>query len=462
MAKCNKNKTKEQSRFTAALSLTAIGMKLRHMKLFEPIIQEVHIQQKILRYSPAEKLMDIYISLLSGAQGLKDINKQVRAEPAVQHAFGRCGCAEQSVAQDTLDACNEENVREMKKALRVICQRFSQAYRHDYHFSYQILDIDLTGRTCGQKCGLASKGYFAHARNRRGRQEGYVVASLYDEIMAGDIYEGNKLLNQAFKQLMEEAELSLSLDRPKRERTILRSDSGGGSTEDVNWSLERGYHFHGKQYGSLALRILANSVKQWYEDPVDPDREFGWVTTPADEFVKPVRRIAVRCRKDNGQWGIGILISTLAPHEVLWQIGAPDIQTNDELATLCAYVKLYDMRGGAVEIEIKEDKQGLSITKRNKKRPEAQRTLTQLEILAHNTLVWARFWLSKACPKISSFGLKRFIREVLHLNGLVFFDQYWQIVHLRLNVNDPMASSLSPGLADLLAPQHVAITLGEI
>ena len=43
-----------------------------------------------------------------------------------------------------------------------------------------------------------------------------------------------------------------------------------------------------------------------------------------------------------------------------------------------------------MEIEIKEDKQGLGTTHRNKKRFAAQQMVTQLEALAHNTLVWAR------------------------------------------------------------------------
>ncbi len=34
---------------------------------------------------------------------------------------------------------------------------------------------------------------------------------------------------------------------------------------------------------------------------------------------------------------------------------------------LLAYVHFYDQRGGGIEIEIKEDKQGLNTTKRNKK-----------------------------------------------------------------------------------------------
>ncbi len=462
MNKCNKESEAGQSRFTAVLPLTAIGVKVRHMRLFEPIEREVHIHPKILQYSPTEKLMDAYIALLNGAQGLKDINKQVRAEPAVQRAFGRAGCAEQSVVQDTLDASTEQNVMEMQRAMRTIFQRFSQAYRHNYRQAYQILDVDLTGRTCGPKAALASKGYFAHARNRRGRQEGYVVAALYEEIVAGDIYAGNTLLNQAFQPLLEEAERCLALERPKRERTILRVDAGGGSVADVNWALERGYHYHGKQYGSRALRTLADSVQQWYDDPTDLGRQFGWVMLKPDEFVKPVRRIAVRCRKDNDQWGIGILISTLSPTEVLWLVGAPDTQITDELEILCAYVGFYDLRGGTVEIEIKEDKQALTTAKRNKKRASAQHMLTQLEILAHNTLVWARTWLAASCPKLAGFGLKRLIREVLHLNGRVDFDQHWQILQLILNAADPLAASLSPGLAALLAQQHVAVSSGEI
>jgi len=41
----------------------------------------------------------------------------------------------------------------------------------------------MTGRPCGKKAAFASKGYFAKQRNRRGRQEGYVVASTYQEIV---------------------------------------------------------------------------------------------------------------------------------------------------------------------------------------------------------------------------------------------------------------------------------------
>ena len=45
----------------------------------------------------------------------------------------------------------------------------------------QVLDIDLSGMPCGKKAALATKGYFANQRNRRGRQLGRVLASRYAE-----------------------------------------------------------------------------------------------------------------------------------------------------------------------------------------------------------------------------------------------------------------------------------------
>ena len=457
MNKSNIEFRENQYVYTSVLPLTAIGIKVRKMKLFEPIEREVKIKQKIVKYRPVDKLMAGYIALLAGAQGMVEVNKRVRAERALQIAFGRQGCAEQSVVQGTLDACNSKNVEEMQTAINKIFRRHSQGYRHDYQYEYQLVDIDMTGRPCGRKAALASKGYFAKQRNRRGRQEGYVLATWYEELVVAQLYNGKTQLNGALKSLVEATEDCLEMDEAKRQRTILRIDSGGGSLEDINWVLEQGYQIHCKDYSGRRATHLAESVPQWIVDPKDPQREYGWVTLDPIEYCRPVRRIAVRCRKANGQWAIGVIISSLQPKDMLRLAGY-----YDQDSALAAYVQFYDLRGGGIEIEIKEDKQGLGTTKRNKKRFEAQQILVQLEVLAHNTLVWARFWLADHCLRISRFGLKRFVRDVLHLNGLVVLAPDIHILQLILNPIDPFAKELSPGLAALLAQEHVAVCLGEI
>ncbi|MEM3433177.1 MAG: hypothetical protein QXP27_03265 [Candidatus Methanomethyliaceae archaeon] len=120
-------------------------------------------------------------------------------------------------------------------------------------------------------------------------------------------------------------------------------------------------------------------MSRWFPDPEDPNREFSWVTVPTTGlYVPPVRRIAVRCRKKNGQWGVGVLLSTLEPEEMLALVGESPEKVNDPQAVLWAYVRFYDQRGGGVEIEIKEDKQGLGTRRRNKKRFEAQQMVALL------------------------------------------------------------------------------------
>ena len=192
-------------------------------------------------------------------------------------------------------------------------------------------------------------------------------------------------MNTALIPLLEAAEQTLRLDCTRRARTIVRIDAGGGSVEDVNWLLSRGYQVHGKDYSGQRAQNLAQQVAVWVPDPYNPEREMGWIDEAETPYCREVRRIAVRCRKKNQHWGIGVIISTLTPHEAWWLSGQYDQDSDNPELVLYAYVHFYDLRGGGVETEIKEDKQGLGTPKRYKKRFAAQQMLLQLEVLAHNT-----------------------------------------------------------------------------
>ena len=157
-----------------------------------------------------------------------------------------------------------------------------------------------------------------------------------------------------------------------------------------------------------------------------------------------------------------MLISTLSSQQVLKLTGLTLANANDPLAVLLAYVYFYDKRGGGVETEIKEDKQGLGTSKRNKKRFQAQYMLTLLEALAHNILVWARHWLAHCYPRVAQFGMLRLVRDAFHMNGLILLDPEAQVFKIILHQADPFAKELCTGFAALFAQEHLAITLGEI
>src|SRR6266581_1900209 len=186
----NESTTPATKQFTSCASLAAIGIKLRELRVFQPIEQTVQIAQKTIKDSPTDKLYDALISMLAGAHGLVEINTRLRADVALQRAFGRRACAEQSVVQETLDSCTTENVRQMEQALETIYRQHSQGYQHDYAKLLSILDVDMSGMPCGPKAAFASKGYFAKQRNRRGRQLGRVLATRYEEVVVDRLFDG--------------------------------------------------------------------------------------------------------------------------------------------------------------------------------------------------------------------------------------------------------------------------------
>jgi hypothetical protein len=447
--------------FTPRAPLAALGCHLRQLDLFAPIRERVRIAQKTVTHTPAEKLYDAFIAILAGAQGLVEVNTRLRSDPALQRAFGRCACADQSTIQDTLNTCTDENVAQLAAALAAIYRQHGRGYRHDYRHRRQLLDVDLSGLPCGPKAALATKGYFANQRDRRGRQLGRVLATRHGEVVADQVFAGTAGLVTALRPLVEAAEAVLELDEAKRERTIVRIDAGGGSVDEINWLLARGYQVHTKDYSRQRARKLGRSVAEWLDDPQLPGRQVGWVTTPTTDYAREVRRVAVRWRRKDGQWEYAVVLSTLTARDVIGETGQPPEGVLDHRAVALAYVRFYDARGGGVETAIKDDKQGLGLTKRSKKRFAAQQVAVLLGALAHNVLVWARRWLAPHEPGLRRYGLKRLMRDVFHISGFLLYDAQGQVAAIVLNQRAPPVRGLARSFDVLLRPARIAVNWGQ-
>jgi hypothetical protein len=449
--------------FSPRASLAAIGIRLRRLGLFEAIASTVKVPQKTVKHSPAEKLYDAFLAILAGAHGLSEIDTRLRSDPTLQRSFGRSTCAEYSLVQDTLDACTAENVEELRRVVTSLFRQHARAARHDYSASLQVLDLDMTGLPCGPEAELSRKGYFSKEGIRHGRQLGRVVAGATQEVVADLLFAGNVQLNTALRTLVAAAEDVLLLDRWRRGRTVLRMDSGGGSLDDVNWCLARGYQLHCKDISSQRAEVWAGTVAEWFDDPAHPERQVGWVV-PEDtpDYARPVRRLAIRWRKRNRQLGYDLLISTLSPAEVMQLLGRSACEAHEPERAALAYAQLYDRRAGAIEIKIKEDKQGVGINRRRKKRAAAQAMLTLLGTLAHNVLVWAREWLAAGESRLKQYGIVRLLRDVLCVSGFVETDEHGETKGVVLNRGSTLARLLAGGLRQVLREQDIAVSLGSL
>jgi hypothetical protein len=98
----------------------------------------------------------------------------------------------------------------------------------------------MSGLPCGKKAALATPGYFARQRNRRGRQLGRVLATRYQEVVVDQVCAGTPQVATALLPLVLAADATLDLDLARRRRTLVRVDAGGGSAPDLRWLLVRG------------------------------------------------------------------------------------------------------------------------------------------------------------------------------------------------------------------------------
>ncbi len=189
----SKSSTPLTNLFSPHASLAALAAQLKARGIFEQLRQGVHIAQKTVKDSPQDKLIDILLTLLCGAQSLVQINTLLRSDPALQRSIGRQRCCEQSVAEPTLDAATAKNGEQMHQVLSTLFREHSQAASHFLGSGWLILDVDLTGMPCGKQAEKSAKGYFSQPRVRRGRKPGRVLASQYGEIVVDELYPCNTI-----------------------------------------------------------------------------------------------------------------------------------------------------------------------------------------------------------------------------------------------------------------------------
>lgn len=448
--------------FSGHASLASVGMWMKENALWRTIEEEVKIKQKVIKHTPTDKMKDLFINILAGGHRIVEVNNRVRVDKTLQLAFGRSLCAEQSTISETLNASTGENVLEFSTALKIIYQKHGQGYQHDYEKKCQVLDIDLSALLAGKQAEGATKGYFSGHENRRGRQLGRVVASLYDEIVCEKLAPGTVQLEKNLPELIRMAENVLDLNENRRKRTVLRVDAGGGTDANINFFLERDYFGLIKVKNWQRICKLVKTVSDWHPLPQLPDHECGWIGQP-HEYVRPTRQLAVRWpNQKKAGWHYAVLVFNLTDELIFELAGLALPETFTELDLLSAILQAYDLRGGGVETSYKNSKQGIGLHQRNKKYFHAQEMLILLAQLAYNLLNWVRRELAPYSSILASFGALRMIRDAFQIAGKIEFDQEGKTVSITLNCAHKLAKAFLDYWLARFPKGDLSFFLGEI
>src|SRR4029434_7721071 len=159
---------------TGRASLCALGEYLRRHCFFAPLREQVQIRQKTVRYCPIDKLLDALGGILWGAKTLAQNNVTIRTDRAVQRAFGRTGCAEQSTIARTRRAYTAENVAELEQVSWYYLRCYGATPRHRFHDKRLWVDIDLTPMPIGAKAEGSEQTWMGRNRRKTGRKTAQV------------------------------------------------------------------------------------------------------------------------------------------------------------------------------------------------------------------------------------------------------------------------------------------------
>lgn len=117
-------------RSTPHVTLAIPESKLRQLDFWASVRKLVRIPRETVKYASAASLsVSAYFTALTGAHGLVESETRLRPACALQAVFGLTGCPEQSVLQDTSNACAAQSVQELPAAGRQLFQQHGQACR---------------------------------------------------------------------------------------------------------------------------------------------------------------------------------------------------------------------------------------------------------------------------------------------------------------------------------------------
>lgn len=406
--------------------LAVVGYCLTRTHFFAPLA-EVLVCKKALRHQAHEKLLDVVVSILANCSSLRQIDLRIRPDLVLAEAWGRAQFAQQSTLADTLDAFTVKSIDQLRRASQTLWQQHGRTRCHNFT-ERLLLDIDLTGLPASRLAEGSEKGYFSQRKNSYGRQVARVSAPAYHETLLSLLYPGSQSGLKTFKSAMRATQALLTLTPEQRRQTVLRTDAGLGTDDNINWALSHDYQVLMKGYNGKRAQAFARRIPTSAWQDLRTDRAMAIVPN-APRYARRTQTLLLRWTTSGSEPHYATLVHSLLDQD--WRT-IPD---------------LFDGRA-AIESEIKADKSGLLLPKRRKKRLAAQEALLLLTDVVHNLLAWLQVWMFSE-SRFSALGPHALVNDVLCVPGQVFFKGE-QLDMVALRETHPYATELVICLTKLL------------
>lgn len=239
----------------------------------------------------------------------------------------------------------------------------------------------------------------------------------YRETAWSDVVAGNRHTSNCLRPAVLGAETALELAPHRRSRVVYRIDGGGGSDDHIRWLLARDYQLMVKGASNRRAEALARQVKRW---DTYGDAWLGQVASPVD-YGRAVQ-VIIKKRETTEGFSHSYYVSTL------------------HMPSKGALMARYDQRGGAEIEQFRNDKNGLHLAARRKRKLHAQQGLILLTDVVHNLLadLHHRAFVDTS---LVGFGSKRIVRDLLTIPGKLTFEA-GQLKRIDLLASHPHAKTM--------------------
>jgi hypothetical protein len=146
--------------------LAVLGAYLRQYDLLSPIMSRLVFSKRLHMEEPRLAFVDLWVSILAGCRSVSQVNTKIRPEVSLAKAWGRERFSEQSTLARILDACEGEQVDQMRAGIEATYRWVGRAPQHNWQITPLTIDIDLTGLPAGREAEGSTKGYFSGKRGR--------------------------------------------------------------------------------------------------------------------------------------------------------------------------------------------------------------------------------------------------------------------------------------------------------
>jgi hypothetical protein len=138
--------------------LGVLGYCLTRTAFLQPLLENVQLPLKAVQHTPANKLLDVLVSILAGCRAITQVNTRLRPDLALARAWGRARFADQSTLARTLDRFTDAQLVQLRQGSETLFRRESRTFQHRFADDWLWLDIDLTPLPASKHAEGSTKG----------------------------------------------------------------------------------------------------------------------------------------------------------------------------------------------------------------------------------------------------------------------------------------------------------------